>query len=338
MDRSRLSDILSLASGKRILVIGDLMLDHYLWGRADRISPEAPVPVVEIESETFRPGGAANVIHNLHELGAEIAAVGVVGEDGDGKKLEELLAAERVDLNGVVTDPARPTTSKTRIIARRILEHGGERGRGQHIVRADREVCDEVSGAVERRLIENISNVEDIDAVFVSDYAKGVVTQEMMDAVRALFRRLNRPTVVDPKGRNFDKYHGVTAISPNQAEALGALNLDGDDEAIVVATGHELVKRFEFQAVFMTRSEKGVSLFEKGGQVAHLEATARDVYDVSGAGDTSAAVYTAALVSGATHAEAACVGNLAGGVVVGKIGVAAISKQELLRAADGLNA
>ena len=338
MDRPRLSEILSLASGKRILVIGDLMLDHYLWGRVDRISPEAPVPVVEVESETYRPGGAANVIRNLRELDAEIAAVGVIGDDAEGEKLRALLAAEGADLSGVVNDATRPTTSKTRIIARRILERGGERVRGQHLVRADREMRSDVSGPVAQRLIERIGDVRDADAIFVSDYVKGVVTIELMNAVRTLSARLNRPAVVDPKGRNFDRYHGVAAISPNQSEALGALNLDGEDEAVVVATGHELVKQLDLQAVFMTRSEKGVSLFETGGRVAHFRATARRISDVSGAGDTTAAVYTLALAGGASETEAAFVGNLAGGIVVGKAGVAAVSAQELLQAAGGLQA
>ena len=323
MNRARLQEILSGFAGKRVLVIGDLMLDHYLWGHTTRISPEAPVPVVGIDSETFRPGGAANAIHNLHELGAEVGAVGVVGNDANGKKLKDLLAAERVDLGGVVTDPDRPTTSKMRIIAR-----------GQHIVRADREATSPVSGSVVRRLIESIHEARQIDALFVSDYAKGVVTPELMDAVRDTMRRLNRPAIVDPKGRNFDKYFGVTAISPNQAEALGALNLEEADEEGVIAAGHELLKRLELQTVYMTRSEKGVSLLERNGQVVHIPAMAQEVFDVSGAGDTTAAVYTLALMAGASPPEAAYVGNLSGGVVCGKVGVATVSTGELLEAGD----
>ena len=292
------------------------------------------MPVVEIESETFLPGGAGNVIHNLNEVGAEIAVVGVVGADADGERLKELLAAERLDLRGTVTDPDRPTTSKTRIIARRILEKGGERGRGQHIVRADREVRTPVAGSVQQSLIDGIREVRDVDALFVSDYAKGVVTPDVMDAVREAMRRLDRPAVVDPKGRSFEKYHGVTSLSPNQAEALGALNLESSDEEVVVETGHKLAKRFELQTVFMTRSEKGISLFERGGEVTHIPAMAREVYDVSGAGDTTSAIYTLSLLAGASHQEAAYLGNLAGGVVVGKVGVATASVEELLRAGE----
>ena len=323
MTRARIREILSGFAGKRVLVIGDLMLDRYLWGQTSRISPEAPVPVVEVRSETFRPGGAANVVHNLHELGAEVAAVGVVGADGDGEKLKELLAAERVDLTGVVADPDRPTTAKMRLISR-----------SQHVVRADWEVRTPVTGAVQRRLIEAICESREVDALFVSDYAKGVVTPEVMDAVRDTMRRFDRPAVVDPKGRNFEKYFGVTAISPNQAEALGALNMENEDEDAVVSVGHELAKRLELQAVFMTRSEKGISLFERTGRVTHIPAVAREgeVFDVSGAGDTTAAVYTLALLSGASHPEAACIGNLAGGVAVGKVGVAAVYAEELLEA------
>lgn len=332
MHPKRLREILAGFAGKRVLVIGDLMLDRYLWGHTDRISPEAPVPVVEIESETFRPGGAGNVIHNLHELGAEVAAAGVVGDDMEGEKLKALLAAERVDLSGVVVDPTRPTTSKTRIIARRVMEKGGERGLGQHIVRADREVRTPIAGSAQRGLTERIREARSVDALFVSDYAKGVVTPDLMDAVREGMQRLDRPAVVDPKGRSFEKYHGVTAISPNQAEALGAFNLESTDEETVVAAGHEMVKRFYLQAVFMTRSEKGVSLFERNGQAVHIPSTAREVHDVSGAGDTTAAVYTLALLAEASHREAAYVGNLAGGVVVGKVGVVPVFVEELLRA------
>ena len=334
MDPKRLREVLSGFAGKRVLVIGDLMLDHYLWGYANRLSPEAPVPVVEVESETFRPGGAANVIHNLHGLGAEIAAIGVVGDDAEGEELKNLLAAERVDLSGTVIDPDRPTTSKMRVIARRIIKQGGERGEAQHLVRADREVRSPISGPVQQRVIEGIRGAHDVDALFVSDYAKGMVTIEVMDAVREAMRRLDRPAVVDPKGRNFEKYYGVTALSPNQAEALGAFNLDGAEEEGVVSVGQEMTKRFELRSVFMTRSEKGISLFERSGQVTHIPATARKVYDVSGAGDTTAAVYMLALLAEASPREAAYVGNLAGGVVVGKVGVATASVAELLEVGE----
>ena len=321
MDSKRLTQILDRFAGRRVLVIGDLMLDHYLWGHTDRISPEAPVPVVAVEVETFLPGGAANVIHNLHALGAEVAAIGVVGEDDNAGRLRELLAAERVDLSGLVVDADRPTTTKTRVIARQ-----------QHLVRADREDSAPVSGAVQDRLVETIRDAGDVEALFVSDYAKGVVTPVVMDAVREAMQHLDRPAVVDPKGRDFEKYRGVTSISPNQSEALGALNLEASDEETVVGAGHELVARFEFEAVCMTRSEKGVSLFERGGQATHIPALEHEVFDVSGAGDTAAAVYTLALLAGASHPEAATIGNLAGGVVVGKVGVATASVEEIMEA------
>ncbi len=323
MESLRLTQILNGFPGRRILVIGDLMLDHYLWGHTDRISPEAPVPVVAVESETFLPGGAANVIHNLHALGAEVAAIGVVGDDDNAGKLRDLLAAERVDLSGLVVDADRPTTAKTRIIARQ-----------QHLVRADREVRDPVSGAVQEQLVEIIRDAHDVEALFVSDYAKGVVTPAVMDAVCEVMKRLGRPAVVDPKGRDFEKYRGVTSISPNQSEALGALNLEASDEETVVGAGHGLVARLGFEAVCMTRGEKGMSLFERGGQVTHIPALEHEVFDVSGAGDTAAAVYTLALLAGASHPEAATIGNLAGGVVVGKVGVATASVEEILAVAD----
>lgn len=319
MNLNRLQKILSGFSGKKIIVVGDLMLDHYLWGNTNRISPEAPVPVVEIDSETFRPGGAANVIQNFYELGARVEAIGVVGNDTNGKKLRELLSTERIHLGGVITDPDRSTTSKMRIISQ-----------GQHLVRGDWETKDPISDFVLEHLIEHIRSIHQIDAVFVSDYAKGVVVPELMDAIRHSMHHLNVPTIVDPKGKNFGKYFGVTAISPNQTEVLEALNLEELNEESLTSAGRELLKRLDLQAVYITRSEKGVSLLEQNGQVTHIPAMAKEVFDVSGAGDTTAAIYTLALISGASFQEAAYIGNLGGGIVCGKIGVATVSIKELL--------
>lgn len=326
MTPERLKTILEQFAGKRILVLGDLMLDHYFWGPVHRISPEAPVPVVAVESETFLPGGAANVIHNLHLLGAEVAAAGVIGNDIGGEKLQDCLRAENVDLGGVVTDGDRPTTTKMRIMAH------SRQHQNQQIVRVDHEVRTPVSGSVLEALKKTLQNTLNADAIYISDYAKGTVTHNLMDAVRETLRTSERPVVVDPKGRNFEKYHGVTAISPNQAEALGAFNLDAADGDTVLEVGHRLVKQFEIPQVYITRSEKGVALFEPDGKCTQIPATAREVFDVSGAGDTTAAVYTLALVSGATPAEAAHIGNLAGGISVGKVGVASVTKDELLEA------
>ena len=271
---------------------------------------------------------AANVIHNLHILGAEVAAVGVIGNDSSGQKLQDCLKAENVDLQGVVIDSDRPTTTKMRVMARtQQYQHN------QQIVRLDHEVRTPVSNAVLDALKEPL-NTSDADAIYVSDYAKGMVTHHLMDIVRDTMRHNNRPVVVDPEGRDFEKYHGVTALSPNQSEALGAFNLDHADEDTILEIGHRLVKQFEIPQIYMTRSEKGVALFEPNGKCAQIPATALEVFDVSGAGDTAAAVYTLALVSGASPAEAAELGNLAGGISVGKVGVATVTQEELLEASS----
>ncbi len=328
MTETRIHEILKEFGGKRILVLGDLMLDHYFWGRANRISPEAPVPVVAVESETFLPGGGANVIHNLHVLGVDVAVIGVIGTDTNGEKLKTLLTADGVDLTGLIADSERPTTTKIRIMART------QQHQNQQIVRVDQEMSDPIRGSLCGKLQEAIHSASHFDAIYVSDYAKGAVTQETMDSIRKTKQRANRPVIVDPKGRDFAKYHGVTAISPNQSEALGAFNLDEGDESTIRDVGHRLVKQFEIPQVFMTRGDKGVALFESDGNLTQISASSQEVFDVSGAGDTTAAVYMLALIAGASPKEAAELGNLAGGISVGKVGVATVTKDELLNEAE----
>jgi rfaE bifunctional protein kinase chain/domain len=318
MNPERLEEILSGFSGKRVLVIGDLMLDHYLWGNIRRISPEAPVPVVEVQSETHRPGGAANVIHNLNAIGAKVFAIGVVGDDSNGHTLTSLLESANIDATGIVADTGRPTTIKTRVIAR-----------SQHILRADREDRRTVSGEIREQLENRIRESEKVDVIFVSDYAKGLVSHELMDVVREVADVERTPVIVDPKGRNFEKYRNVTTLCPNQSEAFGALNIEDERDEQTIEVGHELVRQLNLQTVLMTRGEKGISLFETGTKVTHIQAVSREVFDVSGAGDTTAAMFALALTCGASYTESAEIGNLAGGIVVGKVGVATVSLEEL---------
>jgi len=326
MTLERLREILGGFGRQHVLVAGDVMLDHYLWGVTKRISPEAPVPVVSVESETYRPGGAANVAYNLRILGAKVTLAGLLGDDTNGKQLRDTLHESGVHTSGLLVDPTRPTTAKTRVMG-----HTQYRQQ-QQMLRVDRETTTPIDDALVKKLMDAIKSAPSLGAIFVSDYAKGVVTVSFMDAIRQLKKKHNYPVIADPKGRTFDKYHGVTAISPNQSEALGALNIDETDENTVIEAGHRLIKQFEFSQVYMTRSEKGVALFEKDGQVTHIPATARDVFDVSGAGDTTAAVYTLSLLSGASPAESAYIGNLAGGIVVGKVGVDTVSAEEITEA------
>lgn len=326
MTVERLHEILKGFSKQHVLVVGDVMLDHYLWGATKRISPEAPVPVVSVEEETYRPGGAANVAYNLRLLGSQVTLAGVVGHDENAKHLTQTLHESGVNTSGLVTDVNRPTTTKTRVMG-----HTQYRQQ-QQMLRIDRELSTPIDNALLHPLIEAITNTPELGAVFVSDYAKGVVTLPFMDAIRQVKKQHQYPVIADPKGRSFDKYHGLTAISPNQSEALGVFNLDEADEKTVIEIGHRLIKQFELDQVYMTRSEKGVALFEPNGQVTHIPATARDVFDVSGAGDTTAAVYTLALLSHASPTEAAYMGNLAGGIVVGKVGVDTVSIEEIVEA------
>jgi len=326
MTSERLREILDGFPNQHVLVVGDVMLDHYLWGATKRISPEAPVPVVSVESETYRPGGAANVAYNLRILGANVTIAGLIGNDDNAKHLTNTLSESGVNTSGLIVDPNRPTTTKTRVMG-----HTQYRQQ-QQMLRVDRETTTPIDDTLRNQLTEAIINTQSIGAIFVSDYAKGVVTIPFMVAIRQIKRQHNYPVIADPKGRTFDKYHGVTAISPNQSEALGAFNLDEADETTVIEIGHRLIKQFELTQVYMTRSEKGVALFEQDGKVTHIPATARDVFDVSGAGDTTAAVYTLALLSDASPAESAYIGNLAGGIVVGKVGVDTVSIEEIVEA------
>jgi rfaE bifunctional protein kinase chain/domain len=324
MKLQRLCDILNGFAGKRIIVIGDFILDNYLWGNTKRISPEAPVPVVGVESETYRLGGAGNVAHNLRTLGANVLAIGVVGDDRNADYLKEALETQCIDTSGVIVDVERPTTTKIRVMGHtQYLQQ-------QQMLRIDREKILPVEGHLLDCLVKTILKVDSPDAIFISDYAKGVVTDPLMDVVRQVKIERQIPIVVDPKGRNFDKYRSVTAISPNQTEALGALNLSKADEATVIDTGHRLVNQYDVGQIYMTRSEKGVALFDANGNVTQIPAFAREVFDVSGAGDSTAAVYLLSLLAEATPIEAAYIGNLAGGIVVGKVGVVAVTIDEIL--------
>lgn len=324
MTKERLREILNGFQKQHVCVIGDIMLDHYQWGATKRISPEAPVPVVSVERETYRPGGAANVAYNLSILGAQVTIAGLIGQDDNAKHLTHTLNESGINTSGLIAEDHRPTTTKTRVMG-----HTQYRQQ-QQILRIDREITTPITDKAIHKITECVSNTQSLGAIFISDYAKGVVTTPFMDAIRQL--KKSHPIIVDPKGRNFDKYHGVTAISPNQSEALGAFNLDEADEQTVIEIGHRLVKQFEIEQVYMTRSEKGVALFETHNKVTHIPATARDVFDVSGAGDSTAAVYTLALLSGASPAEAAYIGNLAGGIVVAKVGVDTVSIDEIIDA------
>lgn len=319
LTRKRVEEIANRMGEKRVVVYGDCMLDEFVWGEVTRISPEAPVPVVDVRSESARLGGAANVFANLRALGVGGAsAVGVVGDDAAGKRLLALLKEAGAD-EELIVDEKRPTTSKTRIIAH-----------NQLVVRADRERRTPISDETERAIVATLKRaLQTADALVVSDYDKGAVTAQTLAEILPLAHEQRLPVLIDPKTRNFDAYHPATFVTPNHHEALRLANMeDAGDEAVVEAA-RAIKRRLGCQAVLVTRGEHGMMLLENDEPV-HIKTTAREVYDVTGAGDTVIATLAAALAAGATLTEAAMLANHAAGIVVGKLGTATVSCAELI--------
>ncbi len=313
-------------AGRRLLVLGDLMLDRYLWGRVDRISPEAPVPVVEIERETLALGGAGNVAANLQALGAMPILVGVVGEDEDGARLLETLAARGVETAGIVRDRTRPTTVKTRIIAH-----------AQQVVRADREVRDDLAGAALDTLLARLgAEIAACEGMVVSDYGKGVINPGTLEQGLGAARKRRLTVSVDPKESHIDAYRGVSILTPNQHEAGYMQGRRIVDEASLQEVGWGLQKRLDADAVLVTRGPEGMSLFERGGRHTDLPTVAREVYDVTGAGDTVVGVVALALAAGADYPTASHIANHAAGLVIREVGTTSCTPAQLLASlADG---
>jgi D-beta-D-heptose 7-phosphate kinase/D-beta-D-heptose 1-phosphate adenosyltransferase len=305
----------------RVLVVGDLMLDEYIWGAVSRISPEAPVPVVQVRSESVRLGGAANVAANLRALGAQVSLVGVVGNDIAGERLVHEL--ERVEIKGdtVLVDRGRATTIKTRVVAG-----------SQHVVRFDREAVADLPPSGVRALAGRLRDLlPEADALIISDYGKGVITGPLVRALLPLARRHRVPVVVDPKLALFRFYRRVAVITPNHHEAAAAARpIRSEDD--LIAVGKTLRARLDADNLLMTRGEQGMSLFERDGTVTHIPAVAKEVYDVTGAGDTVVATVALGLAARLPVRQAAMLANQAAGVVVGKVGTATVSREELAQA------
>lgn len=316
--------LLDAMQGKRVLVLGDVMLDEFLWGTVGRISPEAPVPVVEVIRHSFHLGGAGNVAHNVRILGGEAVLAGVIGRDVAGDRVRETLEAAGVLSALAVADAARPTTVKTRIVAHH-----------QQVVRADRERADDIPRALEDALLAQVTRVlPGCVALVLSDYQKGVVTPRLMRSVLERARRRRVPVLVDPKVRHFRLYRRVALVTPNQKEAEQATGIAIRTDRDLRAAGERILKMLGCGAVLVTRGEHGMSLFPAGGRAAHLPTAAREVFDVTGAGDTVIATVGLALGAGATLAEAAMLANHAAGVVVGKLGTATATPAEVLAAVE----
>jgi D-beta-D-heptose 7-phosphate kinase/D-beta-D-heptose 1-phosphate adenosyltransferase len=318
-DPALLRSLVARFSGRRIAVLGDCMLDRYLWGRVERISPEAPVPVVEIERESFALGGAGNVAANLRALGAEPVLLGVLGKDADADRLREAFEARGVDAARLVEDPARPTTVKTRIVAH-----------SQQVVRADRESRADVTGDALARLKSLMDReLPGCEGVVVSDYGKGVVHPGTLERALELARQRGAAVSVDPKESHIDAYRGVSILTPNQHEAGYIQSRRIVDESSLMEVGWGLQKRLDTAAVLVTRGAEGMSLFERGGRYTHLPTVAREVFDVTGAGDTVVSVVALAIAAGADLVSACALSNHAAGLVIREVGTATCTPDQL---------
>ena len=323
--RKRIESLLGKFDGVRILVVGDLMLDRFVWGKVTRISPEAPVPVVDVTSESDMPGGSANVVKNLCALGVRSYVCGVIGDDDIGESLREKLADDRIDLGGLIVDAGRMTTLKTRIIAHI-----------QQVVRVDKESRDEIAQKDISRAVSYAESImDDIDAVIIEDYGKGMVTQRLVSSLIRLASPRGIILCADPKMGHELNYRGITAITPNRAEAFWMAWRTPSSGRSLEAAGKKLLRNLLCKGVLVTLGERGMCLFQKGKEPASIPTAAREVFDVSGAGDTVISTFTAALAAGADMREAAVVANYAAGVVVGKVGTGTASREEILEGAAG---
>lgn len=312
-----------------MLAIGDLMLDEFVWGRVSRISPEAPVPVVQVTGESYYPGGAANVARNLRELQAETSVMGLTGVDTPGRDLIRLLEACGIDTEGVLAEESASTTVKTRVIAK-----------NQQVVRVDRERKAALPAEQVQRALRFLERaIPKMDGILVADYGKGFLNQALADAICRLARQHGKVLAVDPHPHTSLVWRGATAIKPNRAEAFNAAGLPPTDPVEPVCQDEPLLEAarrlrrlWEAESLLVTLGEQGMLLFQGEGEPVHLPARAREVFDVSGAGDTAIAVFTLGLASGAGPAAAAELANRASGIVVGKVGTATVTPAELLAA------
>lgn len=315
----RLNELKKNFSGKRIAVIGDMMLDSYFWGDTKRISPEAPVPVIEIDDEFYRFGGAANVALNLSTLGASPFPLGVIGDDADGNKFKDLVAKFNITSEGIIVDKSRPTTSKARVIAA-----------NQHVVRIDKEKKNEIDEEIEKKLFDKyVEYSDELDAVILQDYNKGVLTKSLIKDIIDLCTRKNILVTVDPKFLNFFEYKNVSVFKPNKKETEDAFGTKIMTEEDLIRIGVELKNKLNAEHVLLTLGAEGIALFGNGDDVKRIPTKARKVSDVSGAGDTVISTLTVALAAGANINEAAYLANYAGGLVCEEVGIVPIEIDKL---------
>lgn len=322
MDRKTIESLFSRIGSIRCLVIGDLMLDEYLWGKAERISPEAPVQVVDVIREELRLGGAGNVVNNLVALGAQVTVCSVVGEDVNGRALLEDFNQRNVAVDAIFRDPTRRTSRKTRVVAS-----------NQQIVRIDRESRDPLSEEIETQVCSWItSNAASFNVILLSDYLKGVLTLRVIAAVITAAKPTAIPVLVDPKGTDFSRYQGATILTPNRKEAEAAAGISIRDTQSLGQAADLIMDRVGLEYLLVTRSEEGMSLFSHDGEAVHIPTVAREVFDVSGAGDTVLASLAIGVAAGLGMADAACLANIAAGIAVGKLGTSTVSPTEIINA------
>ncbi|MCK9604118.1 MAG: D-glycero-beta-D-manno-heptose-7-phosphate kinase [Candidatus Omnitrophica bacterium] len=329
-----LKNIIKKFNQANILIIGDLILDEYIWGNADRISPEAPVPVVWAGKREFIPGGAANVANNIRSLDGKVSIVGVIGQDKNADILLSELKKRKIDVKGVFVEPKRHTTVKTRILAGH-----------QQIVRVDWEHTHSLPQELNKGILRFIEkNLDDFDAIIIEDYGKGVVNAELLEELVGLTERNKKIITVDPKEEHFQYYRGVTSMTPNRKELENAIrNLKIKDttnrfkvnndrlftDKDIDSAAQQILKYLKLESVLVTLGEHGMQLFEKNGRVTHIPTVAQAVFDVSGAGDTVISTFTLGLCCGGTLLQAAHLANYAAGIVVGKVGTAVTTRKEL---------
>jgi D-glycero-beta-D-manno-heptose-7-phosphate kinase len=315
----KLLKIASRFKDARLLVIGDLILDEFIWGEVSRISPEAPVPVVKVSSQSFMPGGASNVANNIRALEGKVYIAGVIGDDLYGSILREQLRERRIPTDGLVIDKTRPTSLKTRIIAH-----------SQQVVRIDKETNSNIEGKELKKILDyTAGKIKDVDAIIIEDYGKGAITRKLLDNVLKLAKKNKKIINIDPKEDHFSVYKEATVITPNKSELEAATHIKIKNNQDLKKAAGKLLNKLKIKGVLVTLGEGGMCLFESNNKVTHIPTVAQEVYDVSGAGDTVIAAATLSLACGANLIEAAHISNYAAGVVVGKVGVTVCTQNEL---------
>ena len=320
---AKLKSIFKKSKGRKIAIIGDVMLDKYVYGTISRISPEAPVPVVDIDKTEFRLGGAANVANNIKALEAEPVLIGVIGNDYDSKHYLDVMRALGLSTVGIIKDNSRPTTAKTRVIAH-----------SQHVLRVDSEIKDDINPSTGKKIIEYLKrNIKSFAAVILQDYNKGVLTPELISEVISIAKKNNKPVYVDPKFHNFFEYKDVTVFKPNRKETADILAMKIDGEESVKEAGRKLIDKLNCEYLVLTRGEKGMMLFDKEKNktvILNIPTRARKVADVSGAGDTVISTIAVMLAGGANIIEAVMLANQAAGIVCEEVGIIPIYRQALI--------